>query len=185
MGLARRAGLHDLVAEHLSVPGPAGAHSASKVAALVAGMVAGVDSIEDMDLLRHSRMDRLFTGLRAPTTLGTHLRACTFGHVRQLDAVAAQFVAALAKSAPLLAGACQVAYLDIDDMIRQTHGYKKQGVGYGYWGIKGLNAVIATISIAVAAPVTTATRLRRGNVASAKGASRNCQNGCVGPDRSW
>ena len=61
-----------------------------KVTALVAGMVAGADSIEDMDLLRHGGMGRLFTGVRAPTTLGTFLRAFTFGHVRQLDAVAAR-----------------------------------------------------------------------------------------------
>jgi hypothetical protein len=124
--LARRAALHDLAGEHLSVPGPAGANAEAKVPALVAGMVAGADSIEDMELLRHGGMGRVFTGLRAPTTLGTHLRAYTFGHVRQLDAVAARFLAALAKDSRLLAGADQVAYLDIDDTIRQTYGYTKQ-----------------------------------------------------------
>ena len=143
-----------------------------KVTALVAGMVAGADSIEDMDLLRHGEMGQLFTGVRAPTTLGTHLRAYTFGHVRQLDAVAARFLAGLATRSPLLAGAGQVAYLDIDDTIRETHGYQKQGVGYGYSKVKGLNAVIATICTPVAAPVIAATRLRRGNVNSAKGAPR-------------
>jgi len=117
-------------------------------------------------------MGRLFTGVRAPTTLGTHLRAYTFGHVRQLDAVAARFLAGLATRSPLLAGAGQVAYLDIDDTIRETHGYQKQGVGYGYSKVKGLNAVIATICTPVAAPVIAATRLRRGNVNSAKGAPR-------------
>jgi len=127
LALARRAGLHDLAAEHLSVPGPAGANSRVKVTALVAGMVAGADSIEDMDLLRHGGMGRLLAGVRAPTTLGTHLRAYTFGHVRQLDAVAARFLAGLATRSPLLAGAGQVAYLDIDDTIRETHGYQKQG----------------------------------------------------------
>jgi len=172
LGLARRAGLHDLVAEHLTVPGPAGANARDKVTALVAGMVVGADSIEDMDLLRHGGMGRLFTGVRAPTTLGTHLRAYTFGHVRQLDAVAARFLVGLAKSSPLLGGADQVAYLDIDDTIRATHGYKKQGVGYGYSKVKGLNALIATVCTPVAAPVIAATRLRRGNVNSAKGAPR-------------
>jgi len=172
LALARRAGLHDLVTEHLSVPGSAGSSSSSKVAALVAGMVAGADSIDDMDLLRHGAMRRLFTGSRAPTTLGTHLRAYTFGHVRQLDAVAARFLAALAASCPLLAGGGQVAYVDIDDTIRETHGYKKQGVGFGYSKVKGLNAVIATIATPTAAPVIAATRLRRGNVNSAKGAPR-------------
>ena len=78
--LARRAGLHDLAAEHLSVPGPAGANSRVKVTALVAGMVAGADSIDAMDLLRHGGMGRVFTAGRAPSTLGTFLRAFTFGH---------------------------------------------------------------------------------------------------------
>jgi hypothetical protein len=80
--------LHELVAEHLTVPGSAGANAAIKVPALVAGMVSGADSISDMDLLRHGGMDRLFEGVRAPTTLGTHLRGFTFGHVRRLDAIA-------------------------------------------------------------------------------------------------
>ena len=53
-----------------------------KVPALVAGMVAGADSNDDMDVLRHGGMDRLFTGVRAPSTLGTFLRTFTFGHVR-------------------------------------------------------------------------------------------------------
>ena len=59
---------------------------------LVAGLAAGADSIEDMGLLRHGGMDRLFAGVRAPSTLGTFLRAFTFGHVRQLDAVASRLL---------------------------------------------------------------------------------------------
>ena len=51
-------------------------------------MVAGADSIEDMALLRHGAMGKVFTGAYAPSTLGSFLRSFTFGHVRQLDAVA-------------------------------------------------------------------------------------------------
>ena len=80
-----------------------------KVPALVAGMVA--DSIDDMDLLRHGGMRRLFTGIRAPSTLGTFLRCFTFGHVRQLDAVAAPFLARLAGSTPLLPGAVRTVHV--------------------------------------------------------------------------
>ena len=58
--------------------------------ALVAGMVAGADRIDGMGLLRHGGMARLFAGPRAPSTLGTFLRAFTLGHVRQLDAVASR-----------------------------------------------------------------------------------------------
>jgi hypothetical protein len=86
--LAERAGLTDLVDEHVRVNAPGGVNEQLKIPALVAGMVAGADSIDDMDLLRHGGMDRVFTGVRAPSTLGTFLRAFSFGHVRQLDAVA-------------------------------------------------------------------------------------------------
>jgi len=55
-------------------------------------MVAGADSIDDMVLLRHGAMGTLFRGVRAPSTLGTFLRSFTFGHVRQLDAVASRLL---------------------------------------------------------------------------------------------
>jgi hypothetical protein len=123
MALAEQAGLGELLAERLTVASP---NAPVKVTALLAGMLAGADSIEDMDLLRHGAMNRLFTGVRAPSTLGTFLRAFTFGHVRQLDAVAARLLADLAARTPLLPGADRVAYVDIDDTVRQTHGYAKQ-----------------------------------------------------------
>src|SRR5450759_4628250 len=120
MALAERVGLHDLARTHVRVPGSAGSNPAVKVAALVAGMVAGADTIDAMDLLRHGGMGRVLTAGRAPSTLGTFLRAFTFGHVRQLDAVASRVLVNLAARAPLLVGADQVAYLDIDSR-RQSH----------------------------------------------------------------
>jgi hypothetical protein len=82
-----------------------------------------------MDLLRHGGMGRLFTDVRAPSTLGTFLPLFTFGHVRQLDAVAARFLVRLATATPILAGADQITFLDIDDTVRATYGYAKQGTG--------------------------------------------------------
>jgi hypothetical protein len=173
VGLAERAGLHELTARHLSVPGSAGSNPGVKVAALVAGMVAGADSIDDMALLRHGAMGRLFAGLRAPSTLGTFLRAFTFGHVRQLDAIAARLLAALAGVAPgLVAGAEAVAYVDIDDTVRATYGSAKQGAGYRYSRVKGLNLLLATLCTPSAAPLILATRLRAGATNSARGAAR-------------
>jgi hypothetical protein len=172
MTLAERAGLHDLARTHVRVPGSAGSNAEVKVAALVAGMVAGADTIDAMDLLRHGGMGRVLTAGRAPSTLGTFLRSFTFGHVRQLDAVASRLLVNLAIRAPLLAGADQVAYLDIDDTIKATYGYAKQGAGYGYSKIKGLNALLAIVSTPLSAPVIAATRLRRGPTNSAKGAAR-------------
>src|SRR5438067_5577205 len=138
--LAERAGLQRLSAEHVRIDKPGGVNAHLKVPALVAGMVAGADSIDDMTLLRHGGMDRLFTGVRAPSTLGTFLRTFTFGHVRQLDAVAARLLVQLTARTPLLPGADAVAYVDIDDTVRATHGYAKQGAGFGYSGVNGLNA---------------------------------------------
>jgi hypothetical protein len=172
VALAGRAGLAELVGSILTLEAKGGVNAAVKVPALVAGMVAGADSIEDMDLLRHGGMGRLFDRVRAPSTLGTFLRSFSFGHVRQLDAVAARFLVRLSGCSPLLSGADAVAYLDVDDTVRAVHGYAKQGAGYGYTGVKGLNALLATVSTPMAAPVIVATRLRRGQVNSARGAAR-------------
>ncbi len=172
MALAHRAGLGELVADTLTLKAKGGVNAHLKVPALVAGMVAGADSINDMDVLRHGGMNRLFNGVRSPSTLGTFLRSFTFGHVRQLDAVAARFLVGLAKNAPILPGAGQGCYVDIDDTIKATYGYQKQGAGYGYTGVKGLNALLAIVSTPLSAPMIAATRLRRGGTNSARGAAR-------------
>ena len=104
LALAESAGLRALADEHLTVPTDKGANAGLKVASLVGGMVAGADSIDDMALLRHGGMGRVFARAYAPSTLGSFLRAFTFGHVRQLDAVASRFLTALAGLTPLLAG---------------------------------------------------------------------------------
>ena len=172
MASAQRAGLVRLVKEHVSVPGPAGAHAGAKVSAVVAGMVAGADSFEDLAVLRHGAMRRVLVGAPAPTTLGTNLRAYAFGHVRQLDAVATRALAVLAACTPVLARVDQVARIDVDDTIKPMHGYAQQGVAYGYSKIKGLNAQLAVLSTPLAAPVIAGVRLRKGNVASAHGAPK-------------
>ncbi len=108
-----------------------------------------------------SRRDgRVFVDVRAPSAYRTFLRSFTFGHVRQLDAVAARFLPRLAAVTPLLPGVGEVAYLDLDDSVRRTYGYAKQGAGFGYSGVKGLNFLLATLSSPLAAPVIAATTLR-------------------------
>jgi hypothetical protein len=175
LALARSAGLHELAHLHLSVPSDKGANAGLKVASLVAGMVAGADSIDDMALLRHGGMGRVFTNAYAPSTLGSFLRSFTFGHVRQLDAVASRFLTRLADQAPLIAVAqesTQRVMVDIDDTIIEVHGYAKQGSGYGYSGVRGLNALLATVSTSDTAPVVVAQRLRKGSCGSPRGAKR-------------
>jgi len=175
LALARSAGLDELAGEHLSVPSDKGANAGLKVTSLVAGMVAGADSIDDMALLRHGAMGRVFKNAYAPSTLGSFLRAFTFGHVRQLDAVASRFLGRLAEQTPLTGAAhqpTQRVMVDVDDTIIEVHGYAKQGSGYGYSGVRGLNALLATVSTTESAPVVVAQRLRKGSCGSPRGAKR-------------
>jgi hypothetical protein len=195
MALAGRAGLAGLVAGHVRPGGECGVNAPLKVACLVAGMAAGADSIDDMGLLRHGAMTALFGGIRAPSTLGSHLRSYTWGNVSQLEKAGREFLAELARRAPLLPGSETLAFIDIDSMQKRVYGHKKQGARFGHTKIqgksllvRGLNALAATISTPIAAPVIAATRLRGGNAASARGAAsltaraittaRDC--GCTG-----
>lgn len=172
VGLAQKTGLGDLVDKRLTLKGYFGANAGLKVMALVAGMVAGADSIDDMALLRHGGMRKLFIGAYAPSTLGSFLRAFKFGHVRQLDAVASRWLKALTVAAPLVGAGSELTLVDIDDTIKAVHGYQKEGSGYGYSGVRGLNALIGVLSSTGYAPVIIGARLRKGACNSARGAKK-------------
>ena len=172
MALADQCGLAGLSDKHLSVPTDKGANAGGKVNALVAGMIAGADSIDDMALLRHGAMGTLFDRPYAPSTLGSFLREFRFGHVRQLDAVAARLLSGLGEHTPVLAGIDGPVLVDIDGSIIEVHGHTKQGSGYGYTGVRGLNALIATVTTEKAAPVIVGQRLRKGACGSPRGAAR-------------
>jgi hypothetical protein len=178
MGLAERAGLAALTREHVQVTDACGANAGTKIGCLVAGMAAGADSIDDMDVLRHGAMPDLFEGIRAPSTLGSFLRSFTWGNVRQLEKVSRLLLAELARRAPLLPGAGQLAFVDADSMQRRVYGHAKQGAAFGHTKIsgktvlvRGLNALAATVSTPQAAPVIAATRLRGGSANTARGAA--------------
>ena len=178
MALAERAGLFALAREHVMVAGPCGANAEAKIGCLVAGMAAGADSIDDMDVLRHGAMTEVFGGLRAPSTLGSFLRSFTWGSVLQLGKVSWLLLAELARRADLLPGAGVLAFIDVDSTQRRVYGHAKQGAAFGHTKIqgktvliRGLNALAATISTPQAAPVIAAARLRGGNASSARGAA--------------
>jgi hypothetical protein len=178
MALAQRAGLAGLAGAHVRPPGRCGVNAAAKVGCLVAGMIGGADSINDLDLLRHGAMGALFGGLRAPSTLGSFLRSFTWGNVLQLEKVNRLVLAGLARRAPLLPGRQTLAFVDVDSMQKRVYGHGKQGAGFGHTKIqgksvlvRGLNALAATISTPLAAPVIAATRLRGGSAGSARGAA--------------
>jgi hypothetical protein len=171
--LAQAAGLGALAQDRLSVATDKGANSGAKVSALVAGMLAGADSIDDMNLLRHGGMGKLFDRVYAPSTLGSFLREFRFGHVRQLDAVASRFLVNLGSRAPLLKHHnSEQVFVDVDDTIIEVHGYQKQGAGFGYSGVRGLNGLLAVASTSSSAPVILGQRLRKGSTGSPKGAAR-------------
>jgi hypothetical protein len=178
MALAERAGLAALVREHVTVGSPCGVNADLKTGCLVAGMAAGADSIDDMDVLRHGAMTELFGGIRAPSTLGSFLRSFTWGNVRQLDAVGRRLLADLAGRAPLLPGGDVLAFIDMDSTQKRVYGHQKQGAGFGHTKIqgkallvRGLNALAAVISTPLASPVIAAARLRSGTANSARGAA--------------
>lgn len=153
VALAEQVGLPGLVDEHVAIVGAAnsaGANPAAKVMSLLAGMVAGADSIDDVDRLRHAGNGLVFAEVRAPSTLGTFLRAFTHGHVQQLNAVLRQTLIRLAERAPLLSGAegeggDLVVFVDIDSTHRQVYGYAKAGAAVGrHKGKKTLHPLLVT-----------------------------------------
>ncbi len=178
MALAERAALGDLAGEHVRVRQPCGVNAPVKIGCLVAGMIAGADSIDDMGLLRHGAMGVLFGGVRAPSTLGSFLRSFTWGNVLQLQKVHREFLAGLAARAPLLPGADVLAFVDIDSQQKRVYGHAKQGAAFGFTKIggqgllvRGLNVLAASICTPLAAPVIAGTRLRGGSASSARGAA--------------
>ena len=145
--LADRLGLEELVNESVWLPyrTPGAALPGRKVMSLVHGMLAGADSIDGMNLLR-AGSTQLILGHRvmAPSTLGTFLRAFTFGHVRQLDHV---LDVSLARAWEAGAGPGDgPLVIDLDSFIGEVYGYDKEGAGYGYTRQHGYHPIIATRS---------------------------------------
>ena len=184
MALAAQTGLPALLADKIDIATPriksGSANPSPKLATLIAGMCAGADSIDDIDLVRSGGMRTLFDGVYAPSTVGTLLREFTFGHARQLESVLREHLVALCERVELLPGAAeQPVFIDIDSLLRPVYGHAKQGASYGHTKIsgkqilrKGLSPLATTISTAGSAPVIAGLRLRAGRANSGKGAGR-------------
>ncbi|MGW1682816.1 IS1380 family transposase, partial [Saccharopolyspora sp. NPDC002376] len=141
MRLAEQAGLADLAEQTVKLSpavGSAGANPGVKVSSVVAGMACGADSIDDLGVVRHGGMARLFTELRAPSTLGMFLRGFTYGHVAQLEKLGRMVLERLAGRCGLLPGADGLVFVDIDSKIKEVYGAGKQGSAYGYTKVRGL-----------------------------------------------
>jgi DDE family transposase len=178
MRLAESCDLPGMVAEKVHLPTSVGSNPAGKICAIVAGMVAGADSIEDLNVVRHGGMRSVFAGVYAPSTLGSFLREFSHGHVRQVQSAGREVLVQLAQRTAVLVGADQVTFVDVDSMLRRVYGKKKQGAAFGHTKVggydvrlRGYHPLIATLSTLEAAPVVAATRLRAGNAGSARGAA--------------
>jgi hypothetical protein len=143
--LAERLGVEALAQQlvRLRRDRPGAANAGRKVIALVYAMVLGADSIDDSDLLRAGRTRRLLGGwIPAPSTLGTFLRAFTFGHVRQLDALLGQ---TLERAWQAGAGPGEGRLvIDVDSFVGEVCGRLKQGAAYGYTHLLGYHPLLAT-----------------------------------------
>ena len=181
MELAEQTGLSRLIGEHVTLPSTrvaSGAvNPAGKLTTIIAGMMCGADSIDDVDVLRAGGTPRVFGEVYAPSTLGIFLREFTFGHANQLAAVAREHLAARTELLPGIAE--QRAFLDIDSLLRPVYGHRKQGASFGHAKIagrallrKGLSPLVTTLSVPGAAPVIAEAWLRSGKTGSGRGAAR-------------
>jgi hypothetical protein len=167
--LAQRLGVKALVDQSVDLGDRAGAaNPGRKVMTMISAMVLGADCIEDCDLLRSGQTAAVL-GHRvvAPSTLGTFLRAFTFGHVRQLDRVLGQTLAR-AWAAGAGPGADRLV-IDVDSFVGEVHGYVKQGAAFGYTHKRGYHPILA--SRADTGEVVHI-RLRKGSANTSRGALR-------------
>ncbi|MDQ3476550.1 MAG: IS1380 family transposase [Actinomycetota bacterium] len=142
--LADRLGIEALAARFVRLGDRVGAANAGrKVMSLIYAMVLGADCIDDADILRSGSTRKLLgTRVLAPSTLGTFLRAFTFGHVRQLDRLLAETIkrAWAAGAGP----GAERLIVDVDSFVGEVCGYAKQGASFGYTGQRGYHPLIAT-----------------------------------------
>jgi hypothetical protein len=179
--LAEQAELSQLLDEHVRFAcervKSGAANATPKLTSIIAGMAAGADSIDDLDVIRSGGMKHVFGGVYAAATLGIFLREFTHGHARQLSTVLRRHLVALVGQTPVLDGIDQRAFVDIDSLLRPVYGHAKQGASFGHTKIagkdilrRGLSPLAVTICTQTAAPVLAGVRLRAGRAASAKGA---------------
>jgi hypothetical protein len=171
--LAARLGIEALAGQlvRLRRDRPGAANAGRKVLAVVFAMVLGADSIDGTAVLRAGRTRRLLGGwLPAPSTLGTFLRAFTFGHVRQLDALLGR---ALERAWKAGAGPGEGRLvIDVDSFVGEVCGRLKQGAAYGYTRLLGYHPILATRADT---RETLHIRLRKGSANTQKGMLRFCE----------
>jgi hypothetical protein len=171
--VAQRLGIEALAGDlvRLRRDRPGAANAGRKVMALLFSMVLGADSIDDTGGLRAGRTRRLLGGwIAAPSTLGTFLRAFTFGHVRQLDALLGRSLERAWKTGAGPGSGRLV--IDVDSFVGEVCGRLKQGAAYGYTRLLGYHPLLATRADTREALHI---RLRKGSANTQKGILRFCE----------
>jgi hypothetical protein len=145
-----------------------GANAGRKVMTMLSAMALGADCIEDCDVLRSGQTAAVLGHrIAAPSTLGTFLRAFTFGHVRQLERVLAD---SLKRAWAAGAGpGSERLVVDVDSFVGEVHGYDKQGAGFGYTHKRGYHPILATRA---GTGEVLHIRARKGSANTARGALR-------------
>ncbi len=141
-----RLGLEALVNQMVRLGGRVGgARPGRKVLTLVAAILTGATHIDHVDRLRAGATHKVLPfRVMAPSTLGTFLRAFTFGHIRQLDKVIAETIR---RAWALGAGpGADPVVIDLDSTICEVHGKLKQGAAYGYTHVLGYHPLVAVWS---------------------------------------
>lgn len=168
--LAEKLGLKDLLDAHVRLSGRAGSGNAgAKGMTLIFSALAGGDCIDDAALLRAGATEAVLgLAVRAPSTLGTFLRAFTWGHALQLDAVSRHL---LARAWGAGTGPGDAPFtIDLDSTICETYGLKKAGGSrFTYTHVRGYHPLLA---VAAGTGEVLHARLRGGRAHTARGAAR-------------
>jgi Transposase DDE domain group 1 len=183
--LTQKLGLAELVearvhlAEH-------GANGGTKALSVIGSMLAGGDSIDDVALMHSGATPALFDQVRAPSTIGTWLRAFKWSNVRELDAVTRGLLSRLWAAGAGPADPAGPLTVDLDSTICEVHGRGKQGAAFGYTRVRGYHPQLATCA---ETGQVVFSRLRGGAAGAARGAksfltetiSRLRDAGALGP----
>jgi len=164
--LAQRIGLGELMDQRLQL-GQHGASSGAKALTVIGSMLAGGDSIDDTALLRAGASGELFDATRAPSTVGSWLRAHKWSNVRQLDAVSRELLARLWAAGAGSADLSGPLTIDLDSSIVPVYGRGKQGAAFGYTKVRGYHPRFAACA---RTGMVLFSRLRGGSAGAARGA---------------
>ena len=165
--LAERVDLAGLVDSRLRLARH-GANSGTKALSVIGSMLAGGDSIDDVAVLRAGATGSLFDATRAPSTVGSWLRAHKWSNVRQLDAISRELLARLWAVGAGPADPGGPLTIDLDSTIVAVHGRAKQGAAFGYTRVRGYHPQLATCAQTGQVLMC---RLRGGNAGAARGAA--------------